>query len=192
MLTVCSRLATALSVIVLSTTALAQEEDRSPTHEERARFEQVLRALGFTSWEEVERDDGVWEVDDAATADGRKYDLRLDDAFAVIEREPDGVVEVGVATEVAGIQATSEPEQPILYVCSDGSRVQVLYPTSDLAMLMYKGEMIAMRVAVWGSGARYRGGGWQWWTKASQDGALSPLAAGEEVASAPGVDCRAG
>jgi uncharacterized membrane protein YkoI len=63
-----------------------------PTPEERARVEQALRAMGFVSWEEIEReDDGrVFEVDDARMPDGTKYDLKLAaDDLRVIERKRD-------------------------------------------------------------------------------------------------------
>ncbi|MBY0135069.1 PepSY domain-containing protein [Paracoccus yeei] len=69
--------------------SVAFAQDRAPTAEERTQIEQVLKAEGFTSWEEIELDDGVWEVDDAIGADGQKQDLKLDQAFAITEREPD-------------------------------------------------------------------------------------------------------
>ncbi len=37
----------------------------------------VLRANGFVSWREIERDDGGWEVDDARHTSGRVYDLDI-------------------------------------------------------------------------------------------------------------------
>jgi hypothetical protein len=64
--------------------------DRPPTAEERARIETVLRSEGFQKWEEIEFDDGKWEVDDATAADRREYDLKLDPStFAIVERKPD-------------------------------------------------------------------------------------------------------
>lgn len=68
----------------------ALAEDRAPTPEELAGIEAALRADGFTSWEEVELDDGVWEVDDAVSGDGLKYDITLDQSYAIVEREEDG------------------------------------------------------------------------------------------------------
>jgi hypothetical protein len=65
-------------------------DDRPPTEEERAQIEEVLRAEGFTSWDEIEwDDDGYWEVDDAVAADGAEWDLKLDAEFTIIERERD-------------------------------------------------------------------------------------------------------
>lgn len=86
------RIATALAMtssllLASGTGALA---DRDPTPEERASIEQVLRAEGFTRWDDIEwDDDGYWEVDDAIGADGREYDLKLDENFAIIERKED-------------------------------------------------------------------------------------------------------
>ncbi len=61
------------------------DDDRAPNPDERARIEQVLRAEGYTRWDEIELDDGVWEVDDAIAADGREHDLKLDRNFRIIE-----------------------------------------------------------------------------------------------------------
>ena len=58
--------------------ALARAAD-ALTLEERARIETRLRGLGFERWGDIEREsDGrEWEVDDARTADGREFDVRL-------------------------------------------------------------------------------------------------------------------
>jgi hypothetical protein len=69
--------ASALLFAAVAAPALAA--DRDPTPEERAQMEKVLRAQGFVQWDdiELEADDQLWEVDDAKTADGRSYDLKL-------------------------------------------------------------------------------------------------------------------
>lgn len=53
---------------------------RKPTLEERSHIEMKLKELAYTSWDEIEFDEerNAWEVDDARTADGREYDLKLD------------------------------------------------------------------------------------------------------------------
>lgn len=67
------------------------DDDRPPTPEERAAIEQVLRAEGFVRWDDIELDDAVWEVDDARTADGREFDLKLrPGTLEILRREPDG------------------------------------------------------------------------------------------------------
>lgn len=83
-----------LAIALLATAPLsgaAFADDRAPTSEERAKIEEVLKAEGFTSWGEIELDDGkVWEVDDAIHSDGREYDLELDPAtYAITNRDPD-------------------------------------------------------------------------------------------------------
>lgn len=68
----------------------ASAADRKPTANELASIEQVLRAEGFVSWDDIEwDDDGYWEVDDAKTSTGQEYDLKLDQTFNVIERDED-------------------------------------------------------------------------------------------------------
>jgi hypothetical protein len=53
--------------------------DRLPSAEEKAQIEKVLRDAGYATWEEIEFDDGFWEVDDARKAgDNREFDLKLD------------------------------------------------------------------------------------------------------------------
>jgi hypothetical protein len=53
--------------------------DRPPTAEERTQIEQVLRDAGYITWEEIEFDDGLWEVDDARKdGDPREFDLKVD------------------------------------------------------------------------------------------------------------------
>lgn len=82
-------LALALTVPVLSGAALAG--DRKPTDEERAAMEETLRGAGYTSWKDIEFDNGHWEVDDAVGPDGREYDIKLHaQGFGIIEvREDD-------------------------------------------------------------------------------------------------------
>ncbi|WP_284332315.1 MliC family protein [Dyella flagellata] len=78
------------------------------------------------------------------------------------------------------------------YACSDGQRVQATYPDSNTAVIKLTGVNHTLHIAISGSGARYTGDGWQWWTKGMHDGILAPLAPGESIASAPGVACHAG
>ena len=50
---------------------------REPNPEELQRIEETLRSAGYVSWQEIELDDGVWEVDDARRA-GRSRDCDVD------------------------------------------------------------------------------------------------------------------
>ena len=71
-------------------TAPAFANDRPPTPSERASIEKVLKDAGYTSWEEIEFDDGRWEVDDARTANGQEYDLKLDPkTLKIVSRRAD-------------------------------------------------------------------------------------------------------
>jgi hypothetical protein len=52
--------------------------DRAPNQDELVRIEQTLRAAGYISWDEIELDDGVWEVDDARkVAGGQDCDIDI-------------------------------------------------------------------------------------------------------------------
>ena len=63
----------------LAAAGAAQAKDRDPTPQERTQIEAKLRAEGYVQWDDIELEDdnGLWEVDDAKTKDGRKFDLRL-------------------------------------------------------------------------------------------------------------------
>lgn len=84
------RAAVVLAGFVLASGALPALADRPPTAAERAAIEQVLRENGFQRWEEIEFDDGVWEVDDAVAVGGVEYDLKLDrQTYRIVRRERD-------------------------------------------------------------------------------------------------------
>lgn len=67
----------AVALALLATTPMASTAfaDRGPTAGERKHIAKVLRAHGFVSWGEIERDDGKWEVDNAVTRTGKVYDV---------------------------------------------------------------------------------------------------------------------
>lgn len=75
------------------------------------------------------------------------------------------------------------------YFCDDGRAVLAAYPTSDRAAITIGATTHQLAVAASASGARYVGGGLQWWTKGMDRGRLSILKAGEAVAADPGVNC---
>ncbi|SDB71694.1 Peptidase propeptide and YPEB domain-containing protein [Belnapia rosea] len=81
------------AVLAVLPIAAPRADDDRPSPDERVRIEAALRGLGFVRWGEIEReDDGrAWEVDDARTAEGRQYDLRLaaDDLRELWRREDD-------------------------------------------------------------------------------------------------------
>ena len=64
--------------------------DRPPTARERSQIEAALRAHGFIRWGDIELDDGMWEVDNAVTRDGRRYDLELSRrSLGIVDRDRD-------------------------------------------------------------------------------------------------------
>ena len=80
------------SIGLLPVAALAAKTpDRLPTEDEKVAIERVLAANGFVSWDDIELDDGRrWEVDDARTASGELYDVKLaPDTLRIIRRSRD-------------------------------------------------------------------------------------------------------
>lgn len=63
----------------------------------------------------------------------------------------------------------------ITYVCESGRNVAAAHPDDSTAVVRYGGTTYAMRVAVSGSGARYTGGGYEWWTRGSGPGSTGRL-----------------
>lgn len=79
----------------------------------------------------------------------------------------------------------------VVYRCSDGRTVAARYD-GERAFLSVDGRSLTMNTHPSASGARYVGGGMQWWTRGMDQGRLSPLADGETYAEAEaGVDCTA-
>jgi hypothetical protein len=79
-----------LSLVFAITVLQPAWADRSPTPVERAYIEATLRIAGFQRWQDIELEDGRWEVDDAVLVDGRQFDLKLDPVtFAILETRRD-------------------------------------------------------------------------------------------------------
>jgi len=92
---------------------------------------------------------------------------------------------------VAGTSAAADKGQWMSYTCTDGQTLQASYPDRDTAVIRLKGKTHRLHSVESGSGARYIGDGWQWWTKGMHQGQLAPLSARETLASAPALTCRA-
>jgi membrane-bound inhibitor of C-type lysozyme len=100
-------------------------------------------------------------------------------------------------TPAAPSQPASAPSQAVsgvgaevlIYHCADGETVRASYPTTDTAVVEYEGRSRTLKSALSASGARYVGEGLQWWTKGMTEGVVSPLEAGQDVASGGGVNC---
>jgi len=66
------------AILPAAALAAGKAPDRAPTADERTAIERVLTSNGFVSWDDIELDDGRrWEVDDARTASGEAYDVKL-------------------------------------------------------------------------------------------------------------------
>lgn len=96
-----------------------------------------------------------------------------------------------IAPETDGSASLPAAETASRYSCADGSVVEATYPTTDTARILYKGQSIEMKLVISASGARYTGGGWQWWTKGLTEGSLAPLAPDEDIASSSSTICTA-
>ena len=80
------------ALLALALTAGPAFADRPPTDRERAALERMLREAGFERWEEIELDDDgpYWEVDDARSSDGQRYDLKVDPrSIRIVRRQLD-------------------------------------------------------------------------------------------------------
>ncbi|MCJ2094235.1 PepSY domain-containing protein [Methylobacterium sp. J-072] len=83
------RLAIPLLALTLAAgiTATARADEKLPP-DQQAKVEAVLRQEGFTTWKEIELDDGMIEVDDAVDSNGKQFDLKLDPkTLAVVKRK---------------------------------------------------------------------------------------------------------
>ncbi len=88
----------------------------------------------------------------------------------------------------ASSAAVADASAPLTYRCESGRTVEASYPTDSTAVVQYEGQTYPMTIAVSASGARYVGGGFEWWTKGSGPGSegtlfhhLSDGTSGEQV-----------
>jgi membrane-bound inhibitor of C-type lysozyme len=66
-------------------------------------------------------------------------------------------------------------DSPIAYHCKSGHTVDASYRSDTTAIVRYEGRAREMIVAISGSGARYVGGGLEWWTKGMGPGSQGTL-----------------
>lgn len=73
--------------------------------------------------------------------------------------------------------AASTPLESVThnYRCQSGKTVAATYPTPDSATIQYQGVSHTLQIAVSGSGSRYVGEGFEWWTKGSGTGSEGTL-----------------
>lgn len=83
------------------------------------------------------------------------------------------VVALAAATLLAGCSMLQKPVAATAgstYLCESGQAIVAAYPTTDTAAVRYQGREYDMLIAISASGARYVGGGLEWWTKGSDPG----------------------
>ena len=74
---------------------------------------------------------------------------------------------------VAGRKA--DIDAPIAYRCDSGRIVKATYHSGTKTIVEYEGRVREMIIAISGSGARYAGGGLEWWTKGTGPGSEGML-----------------
>ena len=83
-------LVVALTGAMMAAPVAAWADDRPANAQERAAIEEVLRAAGYTAWDEIEwDDDNYWDVDDARGADNQEFEVKLDKDLTIISTKPD-------------------------------------------------------------------------------------------------------
>lgn len=114
---------------------------------------------------------------------GAAETIEIDSNGALILKTDDGRFLRGFE-QTAAMKVTT-------YRCADGTRLEASYPTTDTARVIYQGQTFDMTTTRSASGARYTGGGYEWWTKGTDEGYLAPLAPNEDTASASAQNCTA-
>lgn len=71
--------------------------------------------------------------------------------------------------------AASSASSAYKYRCVSGETIAATYTSTDSATVRYKDDNYNMHIAVSGSGARYVGGGLEWWTKGAGPGSEGTL-----------------
>ena len=75
-------------VTLVAAAAAAAAGDRAVTADERVKLTAAVAAQGCSGGKmEFDTDDNHYEVDDATCSDGRRYDLKFDTSFNLIEKE---------------------------------------------------------------------------------------------------------
>ncbi|MBN9133852.1 MAG: MliC family protein [Nitrosospira multiformis] len=70
---------------------------------------------------------------------------------------------------------TAADEKIISYRCESGYDVDVIYRSVTTAIVRYAGKSHEMTIGISASGARYIGGGLEWWTKGTGPGSTGTL-----------------
>lgn len=76
---------------------------------------------------------------------------------------------------VPAAESIASSDTPFVYRCKSGRKVVASYASGTTAVVKYGSGTRKMIVAVSGSGARYVGGGLEWWTKGRGPGSEGTL-----------------
>lgn len=109
-------------------------------------------------------------------------------AFAACSRSPDPAPAPAAEPAPAPVSAAPDASKTTTYACADGRMVTAAYD-GQFAGITVGDNSYRLATAISASGARYVGGGLQWWTKGLDEGRLSKLKPGEDIATDPGVAC---
>lgn len=80
-----------------------------------------------------------------------------------------------ISTSPPVAEGTASADAPLVYRCNSGHIVKASYHSGTTVVVAYEGRVREMIIAVSGSGARYAGGGLEWWTKGSGPGSEGTL-----------------
>ncbi|HRO88840.1 MliC family protein [Denitratimonas tolerans] len=78
-------------------------------------------------------------------------------------------------TACAGTLDVATSNATTTYQCESGILIKAGYPDTDHARVEYQGSTYELTIAISASGARYVGGGVEWWTKGSGPGSTASL-----------------
>ncbi len=123
-----------------------------------------------------------WRIEDGKL-------LLLDGSGAILARF--ARMQSGAAITIPVPTAQAVDSTKATYACDDGSVIEIEYinaGTVSLATLSMKDEFVVAANVIAGSGARYAGNRFIWWTK-GREASLYDLMKG---ADAPGIACHAG
>jgi membrane-bound inhibitor of C-type lysozyme len=110
-------------------------------------------------------------------------------AFAACSRSPEPAPAAAAPEGPHPTPPAASAVTTSVYECPDGRKITATYDRQS-AELRIGDKTYRLKTAISASGARYVGDGVQWWTKGPDEGRLSELKAGEDVAADVGVTCR--
>lgn len=88
------------------------------------------------------------------------------------------------------LTACASQKPPLMvYQCDNGKGLATQIMSKEHMAVQYEGKVYSMQRKMAASGVRYTGEGYQWWGKGNE-GTLTPLPEGKDIATGPGIVCR--